>query len=123
MNAAACPPCVPTLRTVTAGLVVAVEAVAYSVARTSVPTFGEYRSASPWNWIVSPTNPVPGLPALLSMSRYASDRFVPVSVSPTRLARSGSGRIAMRLPPPVTQVSNMVACAASMAMSPRMTTS
>ena len=42
---------------------------------------------------------------------------------PSRLASCASGRIAIRFPPPVTQLLSIVTCAAVSGISPRMTTS
>ena len=59
MKAAAWPPLVPTSRSVTAGFDVAAVAVEYSVATLRAPE-RVYRSAVPWNCMVSPTIPLPG---------------------------------------------------------------
>jgi hypothetical protein len=65
-NATACPR--PTDRVVTAGFVVAVVALEYSMARDVAP-FRVYRSAVLWNWIVWFTMPAPGVPAAVFTSR------------------------------------------------------
>ncbi len=65
VNAAAWP--VPTVRSVTAGLVVATAASLYRVA-TAVAPFRVYLSAVPWKPMVSAVSPVPGA-AVVSIFR------------------------------------------------------
>ena len=101
MNAAACPPEEPTWFRVTAGFAVASLALEYSVATVAAPLVDQ-RSAVPWNCIVWPTMPAPG-GALVSIFRYSSLRSGPaLGTRPSRPARLASGRIAIRLPPPLT---------------------
>src|SRR5213594_2884389 len=84
--------------------------------------FSVARSAAPWNWIDDATNPRPG-PLVVLNRTYAFDRVAFASVNPRSEYSCLSGRIAIRLPPPVTQLLNTVTCDGDNAISPRITTS
>ena len=62
-----------------------------------------YRSAMPWNCIAAVVIPVPGA-AEASTRMYASASAAFASLRPSRPASCLSGRIAIRLPPPLTQL-------------------
>ena len=65
----------------------------------------------PWYWIVSDTIPAPGA-VVGSTLRYPL-LIVPLAlVMPKRVDKSLSGFIAIRLPPPLTQVVKVLAWAA-----------
>src|SRR3954471_11449257 len=66
--------------------------------------------------------PAPGA-VLVSTLRYPSARVPVVLVSPSKVASCLSGRNAIRLPPALTQLVNMVTCAAVSAVPPSRTTS
>ena len=66
--------------------------------------------------------PCPGDVAVFTR-RYASGRVLEASVRPSREASCLSGRMATRLPPPFTQVVNIVTWDALSDISPRIATS
>ena len=72
--------------------------------------------------MVWPTMPRPGA-AAVATCRYASDSVLALSVRPSRPASCLSGRMAIRLPPALTQSVSIVTWAALSDISPRMATS
>ena len=72
--------------------------------------------------MVSPTIPKPGR-VEVSTRRYPFDSVEELSVNPRRPASFLSGRMAMRLPPLLTQLVKSVTCPEVRVISPRMTTS
>ncbi len=72
--------------------------------------------------MVSPTIPLPG-ERDVSTRRYPSDKEDPDEVSPSRPASCGSGRMAIRLPPALTQSVSVATSLALKTMGARMATS
>src|SRR3954451_6274913 len=82
-----------------------------------------YRSAVPWNWMVmSGAIPAPGA-VVLSTFRYPSLTEPLAEEIPSRPESVLLGFIAIRLPPPLTQVDRVADCVASTVTAPRTTTS
>src|SRR4051794_10919365 len=81
-----------------------------------------YRSAAPWNWMVSGTIPAPAA-FVVSTFRYPSLTGPVAEAIPRRPASVLLGLIAIRLPPPLTQVDRVAAWVESMVTAPRTTTS
>src|SRR5690242_13714161 len=82
VKTATCPD--PTEARLTAGDDVGEVALEYSVATGAAPA-RLYRSAGPWNWMVSATIPTPGLLVVLT-ARYASLRTFVVAERPDKEA-------------------------------------
>ena len=75
-----------------------------AASRRSVAPQAVKRFAVPWNWIVSPVIPAPGRRAGVHLQVGVGQRAAAGAVTPSRPASLASGRMAIRLPPPLTHV-------------------
>ena len=118
VNAAAWPPFAPTLRE-RHRRVRGRGAWRWSTASRALVRAGRARSGRPCRGTASCRSTMPGAGApWLSTRRYAFASVAPASVRPSRPASCLSGRMAIRLPPPLTQSVSMETCADVSDMSP-----